>query len=178
MRSVVIAMLLIVSSSAFAQSATSGSDTEALLAWHHDCDRSGQVCLLEKVVTFKSQAGMEHWGVMIGYNTKEKQPAFIAVVVPSNVPSTSELEIRFVDSVRKDGKWTLVPSGDFISLPLSGCDKTSCQARIRPQIPGGPNFFKEIQQRSFMWVLFKRGGALERFMVPLSGVNKELQSMQ
>ena len=174
MRSLVIAMLLIVSSTALAQSAISGSDTKALLAWHHECDPSGTMCWLEKIVTFKSQVGMEQGGVAIAYDAKKEQPEFISVIVPNNVRANS-VQIRFLDSVKKGGKWAVVPVGGFIDLAVSSCDKSSCQARIHPQIPSGPNLFEEIRQRRFMWVLFKRGGALERFIVPLSGVNQELK---
>lgn len=178
MRRLVIAMLLIVSSAGFAQSTISDSQAKSLLAWHHECGCSSSVCWLEKLVKFKSKVGLEQGGVVLAYDKKSEQPQFIAIIVPSNVPSNSELEIRFVNSVRRNGEWRLVPAGDFISLPLSGCDKTSCEAKIHPQIPGGPNLFKEIQQRDFMWVLFKRDGALERFMVPLSGVNEAVQSVR
>lgn len=178
MRSIVMVLLLTVCSSAFARDTVSYAHAKSLLAWNHVCDQSSSACWLEKLVTFKSKAGVEQGGVAIAYDRKMERPQFIAVIVPGDVPLNSNLLIRFLDSVKINGAWTLVPVGDFVSLPLSGCDKSSCQAQIHPQVPGGPDLFKQIRKRRFAWVMFKRNGALERFMVPLSGVDDALRSIQ
>lgn len=179
MRILTLSCFLLLSASADAQVVISDNLVKDTLAWSHDCEDSGKTCWLEKIVEFRSQSGMEHGGLAVFYDTVSKQPELIAVILPKDVPAESEVLIRFVDSVKKDGKWTLVPADkDFIALPLSGCDPESCQARVHARIPEGPNLFDEIQKRNHLWVVFKRNNALERFMVPLDAFGEELKGIK
>ena len=154
-------------------------DSGAALAWSHECNDAGSRCVFEKMVEFNSSDGAERGGIIVVYDKPSRQPEFIVVVVPSGLPSGSEVVIGFLDSLQKDGKWTLVPVKDsLVGLPLSDCDKSSCQARVHSRIPDGPDLFEEFQRHRFASVLYKRGGKSETFLVPLAGLITELASVK
>ncbi|WKE66668.1 hypothetical protein PVT67_05330 [Gallaecimonas kandeliae] len=179
MRNFILIALALFSAAVAAEGIASEGKARATLAWSHDCD--GNSCWLEKIVDFQGKGGMSKGGVAVSYDRAKHQPEFIAVIVPTGVPQDSEVEIRFIDSVKRQGQWHLVPIGDdFLGLPISGCNKASCQARVHAQIPDGPDLFEELKKRSLLWIMFEREGEdePERIMVPLSGLDNELRAIQ
>jgi hypothetical protein len=163
-----------------AASTSFGNDYQ--LTWNYRCTSDNSKCWLEKFVMFSGQYGEERGGVAVAYDNKAKAPMFITIFVPKGLPLKTELIVRFVDSVKKNGKWTLEPAADgFIALPLSECDKDYCMARVHAGIQdsgGTPiNLFDELKKRRFLWVMFKRGPESERFLVPVSGINDALASI-
>lgn len=178
MRSMLAITLLLASTTSFAGEVISDADARKVLAWHQKCEPHGDQCRLAKIVDIGNEPGAGQAGVAVSYDKRHHSPNFITIITPTGVPQDSEVAIRFVDSVQRDGKWSLQPVGDdFIALPVSGCDENSCEARVHPRIPGGPDLFEEMKKRRFLWILFKRGNEPERAMVPLPGMNDALREI-
>lgn len=152
---------------------------ENMLKWSSQCEEANDKCWLEKLVTFSSPNGPEEGGIAVAYDNLAKTPVFISVFVPKNVPVKSEVIVRFVDSVKNNEQWTLVPARDgFIGIPVTECEESGCVARVHAEISGNDgatvNLFDELKKRRFVWVMFKRGSKPESFIVPVSGINDAL----
>jgi hypothetical protein len=157
--------------------------TEKLLEWSHLCTKAKDKCWLEKRVEYSSDSGLELGGIAVAYDNVLSKPLFITIWAPKDVPRDSEVLIRFVDSVKKDGEWTLVPVGhDFIAIPITECGEDDCTAKVYSDIVTSDssevNIFEELKKRSILWVMFKRSKEPERYMIPLSGINDVLAEIK
>jgi len=146
-------------------------DIPPLPPWNVQCAETR--CAMEIQVRFGDSKHPERAGLGVALDRSVGRASFITVLVPPNVPPNSEVVIRFVDSVRDGDGWKLVPVGDFMGLPIMECSHDFCMARVHPQIDSrdgrSTDLFTELQQRRFIWVLFKRKGEPERVMIPVSG---------
>lgn len=173
-----VAAIFMAPAAAYAQKSPPADGLEKILAWDHSCDPSGGDCWFEKLVHFDNDSGAGNGGLVIDYDKADGTLAFISVLIPKDAEKSAGVVIRFIDSVKKNGKWALVPdSNGFLQLPVMECDTRFCQARVHGQIVDGPNLLEEVEKRNLLWVMFKRKKALVRFMVPLDGVHEDLRKL-
>lgn len=177
-----VSAIFTVSVAACAQKAppavNTGVDISGILAWSHSCDSYGKECWLEKLVHFNNDSGAGNGGLVIDYIKSDRTLRFISVLVPRDAAKSAEVVIRFISSVKKNGRWKMVPDkSGFLGLPIMACDSRFCQARVHAQIIDGPNLLAEMENRGFVWVMFERKRSLVRFMVPLDGVHGDLRKL-
>jgi len=175
--------IFIISATGCAQEASPTAGTGARInevsTWTHSCESSGKECWLEKLIHFDNDSGVGNGGLVIDYNKADSALVFISVLIPSDATKSGGVVIRFIRSVKRNGKWKMKPDGSgFLQLPVMECDSRFCQARVHGQIVDGPNLLQEIQKRNLLWVMFKRKKSLVSFIVPLDGVHEDLRKLR
>lgn len=74
---------------------------------------------------------VEYLTLTVAKNKSNTRPAFISVIIPSNINKANGIFVKFSKTVKKDGEWAMeMEKGNPVRVNFERCNDETCTARM------------------------------------------------
>lgn len=99
--------------------------------WDIQKAEKGTLMFLDVPYQRDNYDSVEYLTLTVAKNKSVTRPAFISVIIPSNVNQANGIFVKFSKTVKKDGEWAMeMGKGNPVRVNFERCNDETCTARI------------------------------------------------